>query len=330
MLEPLVGIGEIRAAAERVRAAVARTPLLAVGTRRAPHLPFHVKCEHLQPMGAFKLRGAYNVLSQLSPQARAAGVVAYSSGNHAQAVALSAQMLGIRAVVVMPETAPAVKVAGTRRYGAEVIFAGRTSDDRRSRAEAEAAAHGYAIVPPFDHRQIIAGAGTVGLEIVEALETLALPLTCVYVPVGGGGLLSGVSAAVKGLRPDVRVVGVEPAGSACMNASRAAGQPVTLTSTASIADGLLSLRPGDLTFAHAQALVDELVTVTEDDITNAVRWLHDEAGLVVEPSGAAATAAVLASGPAAAGVVAVVSGGNVEAEDFARYTGAGSPGAAPR
>jgi len=321
MLEPLVGIDEIRAAAERVRPAVARTPLLPVGSRRAPCLPFHVKCEHLQPMGAFKLRGAYNVLSQLPPEARAAGVIAYSSGNHGQAVALSAQMLGIRAVVVMPETAPGVKVAGTRRYGAEVIFAGRTSDDRRGRAEAEAAAHGYAIVPPFDHRQIIAGAGTVGLEIVEALEALALPLTSVYVPVGGGGLLSGVSAAVKGLRPHVRVVGVEPVGAACMGASRAAGHPVTLTATASIADGLLTLRPGDLTFAHAQALVDDLVTVTEDEIMRAVRWLHEEAGLIVEPSGAAATAAVLASGPASAGVVAVVSGGNVEAGDFARYAG---------
>ncbi len=322
MLEPLVGIDEIRAAAARVGPAVARTPLLAVGTSRAPSLRFHVKCEHLQPMGAFKLRGAYNVLSQLPPEACAAGVITYSSGNHGQAVALSAQMLGIKAVVVMPETAPAVKVAGTRRYGAEVIFAGRTSDDRRGRAEAEAAAHGYAIVPPFDHRQIIAGAGTVGLEIVEALEALALPLTSVYVPVGGGGLLSGVSAAVKGLRPHVRVVGVEPAGSACMGASRAAGHPVTLPSTASIADGLLTLRPGDLTFAHAQALVDDLVTVTEDEIRRAVRWLHEEAGLIVEPSGAAATAAVLASGPASAGVVAVVSGGNVDAGDFAKYAGA--------
>jgi threonine dehydratase len=267
-------------------------------------------------MGAFKLRGAYNVLAQLGPEARAAGVITYSSGNHGQAVALSAQLLGMRAVVVMPETAPRVKVDGTRRYGAEVMFAGRTSDDRRVVAEAEAAAHGYAIVPPFDHRQIIAGAGTVGLEVVEGLAELSR----IFVPVGGGGLLSGVAAAVKGLRPDVRVIGVEPVGSASMGTSRAAGVPVRLPSTASIADGLLTLRPGDLTFAHAQALVDEMVTVTEDDIRSAVRWLHREAGLVVEPSGAAATAAVLASGPSVDGVVAIVSGGNVEADDFARYT----------
>jgi threo-3-hydroxy-L-aspartate ammonia-lyase len=316
MTAPLVTIDEIRAAAERIRPAVARTPLVPVGAGRAPARPFHLKCEHFQPMGAFKLRGAYNVLAQLSPESRARGVVAYSSGNHGQAVALSAQLLGMRAVVVMPETAPGVKVAGTRKYGAEVIFAGRTSDDRRVRAEAEAAAHGYVVVPPFDHRQIIAGAGTVGLEIVEALDHLR----AVYVPVGGGGLLSGVAAAIKALRPSVRVVGVEPVGAASMGTSRAAGAPVTLASTASIADGLLTLRPGDLTFAHAQAFVDEMQTVSEDEIRGAVRWLHVEAGLVVEPSGATATAGVLASGPPVDGVVAIVSGGNVEAEDFARYT----------
>ena len=316
MSPSLVTIEEIRDAAERIRPAVARTPLVAVGSARAPARAFHLKCEHFQPMGAFKLRGAYNVLSQLEPAARAAGVITYSSGNHGQAVALSAQLLGLRAVVVMPETAPRVKVDGTRKYGAEVIFAGRTSDDRRVRAEAEAAAHGYAIVPPFDHRGIIAGAGTVGLEVVDALENLS----AIFVPVGGGGLLSGVAAAVKGTRPGVKVIGVEPTGAASMGSSRAAGAPVRLPSTASIADGLLTLRPGDLTFAHAQALVDDLVTVTDDEIRAAVRWLHREAGLVVEPSGAAATAAVLASGPAADGVVAVVSGGNVEADDFARYT----------
>jgi threonine dehydratase len=313
--ESLVTIEEIRAAAERIRPAIARTPLLRVGDGEGRR-GFHLKCEHFQPMGAFKLRGAYNVLSQLGPGARAAGVITYSSGNHGQAVALSAQLLGMRAVVVMPETAPRVKVDGARKYGAEVIFAGRTSDDRRTRAEAEAAAHGYAIVPPFDHRQIIAGAGTVGLEIMDALDELS----AVFVPVGGGGLLSGVAAALKGARPHVRVVGVEPIGSASMGRSRAAGEPVRLPSTASIADGLLTLRPGDLTFAHAQALVDDMVTVTEDEIRGAVRWLHRQAGLVVEPSGAAATAAVLASGPAADGVVAIVSGGNVEADDFAKYT----------
>jgi threonine dehydratase len=316
MNEPLVTIAEIYAAAERIRPAVARTPLVRVGDGREGASAFHLKCEHFQPMGAFKLRGAYNVLAQLPSEARARGVIAYSSGNHGQAVALSAQLLGMRAVVVMPETAPGVKVAGTRKYGAEVIFAGRTSDDRRVRAEAEAAAHGYVVVPPFDHRHIIAGAGTVGLEIVEALDDLA----AVYVPVGGGGLLSGVAAAVKGLRPSVRVVGVEPAGAASMGTSRTAGTPVTLAATASIADGLLTLRPGDITFAHAKALVDDIVTVSDDQIREAVGWLYRNAGLVVEPSGAAATAAVLATGPIAEGVVAIVSGGNVDAEAFSAYT----------
>jgi threonine dehydratase len=317
-MDGLVTLEEIRAAAQRIRPAVARTPLLAVGAGRAPAHSFHLKCEHFQPMGAFKLRGAYNVLAQLEPDARAKGVITYSSGNHGQAVAMSAQLLGMRAVVVMPETAPRVKVQGTLKYGAEVIFAGRTSDDRRVRAEAEAAEHGYAVVPPFDDRRIIAGAGTVGLEIVESLDALS----AVFVPVGGGGLLSGVAAAVKGSDPGVKVIGVEPAGSASMGRSREAGEPVRLASTASIADGLLTLRPGDLTFAHAQARVDDMVTVTDDEIRAAVRWLHREAGLVVEPSGAAATAAVLASGPSHDGVVAIVSGGNVEAEDFARYTAA--------
>lgn len=313
--ESLVTLDEIRAAAARIRPAVEQTPLLRVGGRH-PQRPFHLKCEHFQPMGAFKLRGAYNLLSQLAPEARAAGVITYSSGNHGQAVALSAQLLGMRAVVVMPETAPRVKVAGTQRYGAEVLFAGRTSDDRRRLAEAEAATHGYTVIPPFDHRQIIAGAGTVGLEIGEAVEGLS----AVFVPVGGGGLLSGVAAAVKRLRPTARVTGVEPAGAASMGTSRAAGEPVRLASTASIADGLLTLRPGDLTFAHAQALVDDMVVVTDDEIRAAVRWLHREAGLVVEPSGAAATAAVLKSGPSADNVVAIVSGGNVEPDDFATYT----------
>jgi len=318
MTEPLVSIDEIRAAAVRIRPAVACTPLVRAGDDGEAARAFHLKCEHFQPMGAFKLRGAYNVLAQLSPDARARGVIAYSSGNHGLAVALSAQLLGLRAVVVMPETAPAVKVNGTKGYGAEVIVAGRTSDERRVRAEAEAAARGYVVVPPFDHRQVIAGAGTVGLEIVEALDDLS----AVFVPVGGGGLMSGVAAAVKALRPSVRVVGVEPAGAAAMGASRTAGLPVTLASTASIADGLLPLRPGDLTFAHAQAFVDDLVTVNDDEIRDAVRWLHREAGLKVEPSGAAATAAVLAAGPRTDGVVAIISGGNVEADDFARYTAA--------
>jgi threonine dehydratase len=219
------------------------------------------------------------------------------------------------AVVVMPETAPRVKVEGVKSYGGEVIFAGTTSLDRKARAESEAATRHLTMVPPFDHPWIIAGAGTCGLEILEQKPSL----TTLYVQVGGGGLIAGIAAAIKQARKDVRVIGVEPAGAAKMAASRAAGHPVKLDTTSSIADGLLPLRPGDLTFAHVQAFVDDIVTVTDAEIGAAVGWLHREAGIVAEPSGATALAAVLRGGGPASGVVAVISGGNVSPEDHARF-----------
>ena len=314
----LVTIEEIEAAAERVRGFAYRTPLIdvewrsgdAAGARAAAF-----KCENLQPMGAFKIRGAANMIQRLGEEARR-GVITYSSGNHGQAVALAAQRLGIRAVVVMPETATRVKVEGAQRYGAEVEFAGRTSIDRQVRAEALAAERGLTIVPPFDHPWIVEGQATVGLEILAQKPDV----TTVYVPMGGGGLIAGVSAAIKLRRPDVRVVGVEPEGAPKMSASRAAGKPVTLPKTASIADGLLSVRPGELTFAHVQAFVDEIVTVSDAEIVAALRWQFREARMVVEPSGAVTTAAILKAGDGlAAGAVAVISGGNVSAEDYVGY-----------
>jgi threonine dehydratase len=321
-LTTLVTFDEIRSAAERIRGIAHRTPVRRVdhaasAPRRAGSVdpPILLKCENLQPMGAFKIRGACNMLAQLSADARAAGVITYSSGNHGQAVALAARHFSTRAVVVMPETAPQVKVAGVRGYGGEVIFAGTTSLDRKQRAEAEAASRGLTMVPPFDHPWIIAGAGTCGLEILEQ----APDVTVVHVPVGGGGLISGVAAAIKHSRPDVRVVGVEPTGAAKMTASRASGHPVTLEKTASIADGLLPLRPGDLTFAHVQAFVDELVTVDDDAIAAAVGWLFRETQMLVEPSGAASVAAVLQAPGVAAGTIAIISGGNIAPEDHARY-----------
>jgi len=303
-----VTLEDIEAAAVRIRGVAVRTPVVQAGS-------IALKCENLQPMGAFKIRGAYNFLAQLPSDARRAGVITYSSGNHGQAVALAAARLGVPAVVVMPETAPEVKVDGVRRYGGEVILAGTTSIDRRTRAEQEAAARGLTIVPPFDHPWIIAGAGTCGLELLEQCAGLQ----AVYVPVGGGGLVSGVAAAIKRRRPAVRVVGVEPVGAASMSASRAAGRPVRLDRAASIADGLLPLQPGDLTFAHVQAFVDDLVTVDDEAIAAAVGWVFREARLVAEPSGAASVAAALAAGGAMPGVATVVSGGNVSPVDFARY-----------
>ena len=304
----LVTLSDIKAAANRIREVAVRTPVVDAGA-------VSLKCENRQPMGAFKIRGAVNFLAQLPADARAAGVITYSSGNHGQAVALAAQRLGMLAVVVMPETAPRVKVEGVKSYGGEVIFAGTTSVDRKTCAEAEAKARGLTIVPPFDHPWIIAGAGTCGLEILEQKPDT----TVIYVQVGGGGLIAGIAVAAKESGKDIRVVGVEPAGAAKMTASRTAGHPVKLESTASIADGLLPLRPGDLTFAHVQAYVDDIVTVSDTQIASAVRWLHEQAGIVAEPSGATAVAAVLASTPPQQGVVAVVSGGNVSAEDHAKY-----------
>jgi threonine dehydratase len=286
--------------------------------------PFFLKCESLQPAGAFKIRGAYNMVAQLDASQRAAGVITYSSGNHGQAMALAARTLGAPAVVVMPTTAPAVKVEGARALGAEVIFAGTTSADRRARAEAEAASRGLTMVPPFDHEWIIAGQGTAGLEILDQCPDVA----AVLVPVGGGGLVAGVAAAVKQSRPDVTVIGVEPAGAAKMKASIDAGHPVTLPKTETVADGLMPVRPGDLTFAHVRQFVDRVVTVDDKDIIAAVLWIFRNAHLVAEPSGAATTAAFLSGainsaltvdGP----IVAIVSGGNVGVEKLTEWTQAG-------
>lgn len=310
MIGMLVSIEEIAGAAARVAGVARRTPVIPTSV---PGL--HLKCENLQPMGAFKQRGAYNMIAQLPPEVRARGVITYSSGNHGQAVAMAARIVGAPSVIVMPETAPAVKVEGARGYGAEVVFAGRTSFDRKHKAEEMAASRGLTIIPPFDHEWIIAGQGTVGFEILEQCPEVRT----VFVPVGGGGLISGVAAAIKRTRPEVTVIGVEPAGAAKMSASLAAGEPVTLDATASIADGLLTLRPGDLTFAHVKAFVDRVVTVTDEQIAAAVRWLFRNSRIVAEPSGAATTAAVLAHGAPAAVTVAVVSGGNVAPDDFARY-----------
>ena len=317
----LVTLEEIRAARERIRSTARYTPLLEVPSPQArkPASPLYLKCENLQPMGAFKIRGAFNMIAQLPKENLERGVITYSSGNHGQAVAMAAQKLGAPAVIVMPTTAPQVKIDGCKSYGAEVIMEGTTSLDRQRRAEAEASARGLTIVPPFDHRQIIIGQGTMGLEILEQCPDLGT----IFVPVGGGGMASGVAAAIKLSKPSVRIVAVEPEGAPKMSKSLEAGHPITLPFSKSIADGLMNLRPGDITFAHIRAYVDEVVTVSEGAIATTVAWLFRNSRLVVEPSGAVTTAAVaLGLGnidPSNGAVVAVVSGGNVAPEAFAKY-----------
>ncbi len=321
----LVTLSAIRDAATRIASIARRTPVLDVSDLAGR--PLWLKCEPQQPGGAFKIRGATNMLKRLTAEQLQRGVITYSSGNHGQAVALAASRLGAPAVVVMPTTAPAIKVAGVKRWGAEVILEGTTSVDRLRRAQAEIQARGLTMVPPFDHEWIIEGQGTCGLEIVEQVPGAQI----VVVPVGGGGLMSGVAAAIKQARPDVTVVGVEPAGAAKMTASLAAGQPVTLDKTASIADGLMPVRPGDLTFEHVREFVDAVVTVDDDQIARAAMWLFYEAKQVVEPSGAATTAAVL--WPKADSlladktqtVVAILSGGNVSPRTLEELEGPQGP-----
>jgi threonine dehydratase len=307
-----VSLDAIRAAAERIKTVARVTPLVDVST--AAGLPLFLKCESLQPAGAFKIRGAYNMVAQLTGDQRRRGVITYSSGNHGQAMALAARQLGAPAVVVMPTTAPRIKIDGAKSYGAEVILEGTTSADRRTRAEAEAAARGLTMVPPFDHEWIIAGQGTAGLEILEQIPDVA----AVLVPIGGGGLIAGVAAAIKQSKPAVNVIGVEPSGAAAMKASIDAGHPVTLDRTESVADGLMPVRPGDITFAHVQTFADAVVTVEDRAIVAAVVWLFERAKIVAEPSGAATVAAALGglADPFAAGgpIVAIVSGGNMGLE----------------
>jgi threonine dehydratase len=309
-----VTLADIAGARQRIAAVARTTPLVDVSA--AAGRPLFLKCENMQPAGAFKIRGAYNMVAQLSEAERRRGVITYSSGNHGQAVALAARHLGAPAVVVMPTTAPAIKIEGARAFGAEVIFAGTTSPERRARAEAEASRRGLTMVPPFDHEWVIAGQGTAGLEILEQLPDVA----AVVVPIGGGGLAAGVAAAVKQSSPQVKVIGVEPAGAAAMRASLDAGCPVTLPRTASVADGLLPVRPGDLTFALVRRYMDDVVTVEDEQIIEAVLWAFARAKIVAEPSGATSLAAVLAGivdvpDP----IVAIISGGNLGADTLAEY-----------
>ena len=307
----LVGLDLIKEAHERIRSVVVRTPLYhAAALSEELEAKVLLKLESLQRTGSFKIRGAYNFVAQIPEEMRSCGVITYSSGNHAQAVALAAQLHGIRAVVVMPVNAPQIKRDGAARLGAEVFLEGTTSTERRVRAESIAAEENLTIVPPYDALGIIAGQGTTGLEIAEESEDFEVLLA----PIGGGGLCSGCAAAIRRLRPNVKIVGVEPVGGASMKAALDAGEPVTLPQVDSIADGLLPVRSGDRTFAHVREFVDQVVLVEEDEIREAAKFLFAHERVVVEFSGAATVAALRSGRIESAGrtVAAGVSGGNVD------------------
>jgi threonine dehydratase len=271
--------------------------------------PVHLKCENLQRAGSFKIRGAYTRMCRLSPQEKARGVVAASAGNHAQGVALAAQLLGITATVFMPTGAPIPKLLATRGYGAHVELVGLTVDEALAEAKRHAAKTGAILIHPFDHPDIVAGQGTVGLEVVEECPEVRTVVVCT----GGGGLLAGVAAAVKGLRPQVRVVGVQAEGAAAYPASLAEGRPVALQRMSTMADGIAVGCPGEVPFGLVRELVDSIATVDEDALSRALLFLLERAKLVVEPAGAAGVAAVLDDpGAFEPPVVAVLSGGNID------------------
>ena len=315
---PLVSLDDIRAAARRIEGVALRTPLVefAAGPPR-----ILLKAESLQSIGAFKIRGAYNAIAQLTTEERSRGVVAHSSGNHAQGVARAARLLGVRAVVVMPSDAPLVKRRRVEADGAEIVIVGIESDERVAMAERLAAERGLVPVVPFDDDRVIAGQGTVGLEIAEAVDDLDL----VLVPIGGGGLASGVAAAVRAVRPSARIVGVEPELAADAAESLREGHIVrwdgALTAR-TIADGTRTQAIGRRPFAHLSRFMDDVVTVAEREIAVAMRLAAERARLIVEPSGALGLAAAIfraeALGLAAmrGTVVAVVSGGNVDPERY--------------
>ncbi len=314
-----VTLAALRRAARGLAGIALRTPLVeAPALASATDTMVALKCEQPQPVGSFKIRGAYTAVARVARRGSAPGVVSHSSGNHGQAVAFAAARFGLRAVVVMPASTPLVKREGVRRHGGEIIIAGEVrSAEQLARAEAIAREQGLIMIPPFDHPDVIAGQGTCGLEILEQCPGV----DTILVPVGGGGLLAGISVAVESLAPRVQLLGVEPEGAAKLSAALAAGRPTTLARTGSIADGLLTRTIGRLTFSILRRVVRKAVRVSEEEIAAAVRWLHREAGVTAEPSGAVATAALLAGKVRpTASTVAVVTGGNVDPDLLHRLT----------
>lgn len=306
----LITLDDLTAAAARIAPVAVRTPLLPFDTASEQlGAEIWLKPEMLQRGGAFKFRGAYNFLARLSPAERSRGVIAPSSGNHAQAVALAARLFGVKAVVVMPTTVTPAKRGGAERLGARIELAGTTTQDRMDRAVELMEAEGLTMVPPYDHEWIIAGQGTAGLEIVDDLPDVET----VLVPVGGGGLSAGVATAIKLRAPRARVIGVEPAGAPKLSRAREAGRPVRIPSSAGLADGLLAVEVGGITFAHHEKFVDEVVQVDDAALGRAMRLLLDRMKVVAEPSGAITVAALMERVARPRGkTVALLSGGNIE------------------
>ena len=313
----MVTLVDIRAARASIDGIAVRTQLIPLNYENST---LYLKPENLQPIGAFKLRGAYNKLASLTEKERARGVITYSSGNHAQGVAYAARALGTKAVIVMPGNAPAVKREATAALGAEIVLVGPSGVERQIKAEELAAEHGYVIIPPYEDEKIIAGQGTTGLEIVEDIPEIEM----VLVPIGGGGLISGISTAIKSMRPETKVIGVEPELAADAQASFRAGHIVKWPAEkvlSTCADGLRAQYPGDMTFAHIQKYVDDIVTVSENEIMQALSILARNPKTIPEPSGAVAPAAWLYHRdqlPASNRTAAIISGGNIDPALLAR------------
>jgi threonine dehydratase len=310
----MITLAQIHQAEARIRGIAVRTRLIEFHPQESSPRRLFLKPENQQPIGAFKLRGAYNKIASLSEEDRKRGVISYSSGNHAQGVAYAARALGVKAVIVMPNNAPAIKRLATAALGADIVLVGPGSDERKTRAEALAAVHGYVIVPPYNDEQIIAGQGTMGLEILEDMPEVE----AVFSPVGGGGLISGVATAIKLTKPEVKIIGVEPELAADAQASLRAGKIVQFPAeqvSRTIADGLRTQSVGPINFEHLRRFVDDIITVTEGEIRQAMKLLAANPATVAEPSGAVAIAGFLfhrAELPKTRMNVAIISGGNIE------------------
>ncbi|MFL6052766.1 MAG: pyridoxal-phosphate dependent enzyme [Actinoallomurus sp.] len=320
MNTPPVTLEDVRSAAARIKGVAHRTPVLRSRTLDAlVGAEVFLKCENLQRIGAFKLRGAYNAASRLAPEQVAKGIAAYSSGNHAQAVALAARELGTTAVILMPEDTPRSKMDATAGYGAEIVTYDRYTGDRVAIGEALAADRGLALIPPYEHPHVIAGQGTAALELIEEVGDL----DALVVPVGGGGLIAGSATAAKGLQAGIRVIGVEPEAGDDTKRSLEAGRRVSIPVPRTIADGQAADIPGELTFSINRRLVDEIALVTDDQIRDAMRLAFERLKIVIEPSGATPLAALLAGriDPVPPRIGVIVSGGNIGARRFAELCG---------